>query len=93
MNRYFECQPEPYESTRVTLSSAIPLPPGEILYEPLETAPKKHNGNVLISIRSEHCEREPFLSAVNALMQSNAAQEISEQEYFEFILHGNHRTP
>jgi hypothetical protein len=93
MNKYFSVQPEAYESTRLALDLAIPIPPGETIYEPLKSAPKNAEGNVLISIRSEHCEIEPFKSAVESLIGSGAAVEISEPEFLTNFINVNGERP
>lgn len=63
------------------MDAAWPFPEGETSIEPLETAPKNSNGNVLIAIRSTHCEMEPFQSAIASLLGGNAATEITQAEY------------
>ena len=81
MNRYFTVEPTAYEQTRLAMDAAWPFPAGETSIEPLETAAKDGNGNVLIAIRSTHCDMEPFQSAIASLLGSNAATEITQADY------------
>lgn len=80
-NRFFKVTPQDYEQTRLALDQAAGFGPHETVYEPLATAPLAPDGDVLISIRSEHCELEPYASAVTSLLDSNAATEITQAEY------------
>ena len=81
MNRFFIVEPTAYEQTRLSLDVAWGFPSGETSIEPLATAPKDANGNVLIAIRAIHCDMEPFKSAVEGLLASGAATEITQAEY------------
>lgn len=81
MTRYFKVQSQSYEQTRLALDEAVGFGPRETVYEPLATAPLAPDGDVLIGIRTEHCELEPYASAVASLLGSNAATEITEAEY------------
>lgn len=81
MNRYFQCNANAYESTRLALDSAVPMPQNETVYEPLATAPKTSNGGVLIAIRTEHCQVEPYKSAVESMLASGGATEITQAQY------------
>lgn len=80
-NQFFTVEPTAYEQTRLAMDSAWPFPQGETSIEPLATAPKASNGNALIGIRTMHCNMEPFRSAIAALLDSNAATEITQAEY------------
>lgn len=80
-SRFFTVDPSAYEQTRLTMDAAWPFPQGETSIEPLATAPKDASGNVLIGIRSVHCEIEPFQSAIASLLGSGAATEITQTEY------------
>jgi hypothetical protein len=80
-NRFFTVDPTAYEQTRLAMDAAWPFPAGETSIEPLATAPKNQSGNVLIAIRTVHCDMEPFKSAVESLLGSNAATEITQAEY------------
>jgi hypothetical protein len=80
-NRFFVVQPATYEQARHDLDAAWGMKADETVIEPLATAPKDESGNVLIAIRSVHCEMEPFKSAVEALLGSNAATEVTQAEY------------
>jgi len=80
--RYFRSiNPQAYEATRLALDAAVPMPQGETVYEPLGTAPKADNGHVLIAIRTEHCQIEPYKSAVESMLTSGDATEITQAEY------------
>jgi hypothetical protein len=81
MTRYFKVQPQSYEQTRLALDQAAGFGPHETVYEPLATAPLAPDANALIGIRAEHCELEPYASAVASLLGSNAATEITQAEY------------
>jgi len=81
MNRCFLVEPTAYEQTRLAVDAAWVFPEGETSIEPLATAPKDQSGNVLIAIRTVHCDLEPFKSAVESLLGSNAATEITQAEY------------
>ena len=81
MNRFFTVEPTAYEQTRLALDAAWGFPQGETSIEPLATAPKDQSGNVLIAIRSLHCDMEPFKSAVEGLLASGAAIELTQAEY------------
>lgn len=63
------------------MDAAWPFPQGETSIDPLETAPKDANGNVLIAIRSVHCDTEPFQTAIATLLSANAATEITQEDY------------
>ena len=79
--RYFTVQPLAYEQTRLAVDAAWGFPEGETSIEPLATAPKNQSGNVLIAIRTVHCDMEPFKSAVETLLGSGAAAEMTQPEY------------
>lgn len=80
--RYFRSiSPQAYEDARLALDAAVPMPQGETVYEPLATAPKASNGDVLIAIRTEHCQIQPYKSAVEAMLASGDATEITQAEY------------
>jgi hypothetical protein len=81
MNRYFLVDPAAYEQTRLAVDAAWEFPEGETSIEPLATAPQDANGQVLIAIRAMHCDMEPFKSAVEGLLASEAATEIAQAEY------------
>lgn len=81
MTRYFKVQPLSYEQTRFALDQAAGFGSHETVYEPLATAPKDSNGQVLIAIRTVHCDMEPYKSAVEGLLVSGAATEITQAEY------------
>ena len=81
MTRYFKVQPQSYEQTRLALDQAAGFGPHETVYEPLATAPLAPDGDVLIGIRTEHCELEPYASAIASLLGSNAATEMTQAEY------------
>lgn len=81
MNRYFRVLPQPYEQTRLALDQAAGFGPHETAYEPLATAPTDANGDVYISIRTEHCQIEPYKSAVESMLASGDATEITQVDY------------
>jgi hypothetical protein len=81
MNRCFLVEPTAYEQTRLAVDAAWVFPEGETSIEPLATAPKDANGQALIAIRAMHCDMEPFKSAVEGLLASEAAAEITQAEY------------
>jgi hypothetical protein len=80
-SRFFTVEPPAYEQTRLNVDAAWGFSATETSIEPLATAPKDSSGNVLIAIRSIHCEMEPFKSAVEGLLASGAAAEITEAQY------------
>lgn len=79
--RCFKAAIHAYESTRHALDAAVPMPQGETVYEPLANAPKTDNGDALIAIRTEHCQVEPYKSAVESMLASGDATEITQAEY------------
>jgi len=81
MNRFFIVDPTAYEQTRLAMDAAWPFPAGETSIEPVATAPKEANGNVLIGIRAMHCDMEPFQSAIASLLGGGSATEITQAEY------------
>ena len=89
MNKFFKVNPESYEETRLSIDSILGLSNGETIIEPLSTAPKKTNGDVVISIRSVHCSVQPFLNAINSLVENGTAIEISKDEYNSVFPAGN----
>ena len=80
-SRFFKVAPAAYEQTRKAIDIAWGFEFGETSIEPLATAPKNSNGNVLIAIRAMHSEMEPFKSAVDGLLASGAATEITQAQY------------
>jgi hypothetical protein len=81
MNRYFTVEADAYEQARFAVDAAWGFSETETSIEPLATAPKDQGNNVLIAIRAVHCDMEPFKSAVESLLGSNAAAEITQAEY------------
>lgn len=79
--RHFQVEPTAYEQARLALDSAWKFPVGETSIDPLAIAPKNSNGYALIAIRIVHCEMEPFKSAVEGLLESGAATEITQAQY------------
>jgi hypothetical protein len=80
-SRFFTVEPNAYEQTRLAVDAAWVFPEGETSIEPLATAPKDQSGNVLIAIRTVHCDLEPFKSAVEGLLANSDATEITQAEY------------
>ena len=81
MNRYFRVLPQDYEQARLAVDAAWGFPAGETSIEPLATAPRYQSGQVLIAIRTVHCDLEPFKSAVEGLLANSDATEITQAEY------------
>jgi hypothetical protein len=81
MNRYFKVRAQDYEQTRLALDQAAGFGPHETVYEPLATAPLASDGDALISIRTEHCEMEPYAGAIASLLGGGSAIEITQAEY------------
>jgi hypothetical protein len=79
--RYFQVEPTAYEQTRLAVDAAWGFPAGETSIEPLASAPKDQSGNVLIAIRTIHCDMEPFFSAIAGLLASGDAVEITQEQY------------
>jgi hypothetical protein len=86
MNRYFTVEANAYEQTRLAVDAAWGFSETETSIEPLATAPKDQSGNVLIAIRAVHCDMEPFKSAVEGLLASGAATEITQADYEAALL-------
>jgi hypothetical protein len=80
-SRFFTVEPNAYEQTRLAVDAAWGFSATETSIEPLATAPKDSNGQALIAIRAMHCDMEPFKSAVEGLLASEAAAEITQAEY------------
>jgi len=79
--RYFACNSDPYEATRIALDAAFNVPEGETVYEPLATAPRAADGRVLLAVRDAHAAMEPFASAIIAMLAGEHAEEVTEAEY------------
>jgi hypothetical protein len=81
MNRYFTVEADAYEQARFAVDAAWGFSETETSIEPLATAPKDQSGQVLIAIRTVHCDMEPFKSAVEGLLGGGAATEITQAQY------------
>lgn len=82
-NRFFRISShEAYESSRIALDSQRHVPQGETTYEPLSTAPKARNGDVLLAIRSVHCDLQDIASALAAMLENGWGCEIAADEYW-----------
>lgn len=79
--RCFKIHPEPYEQTRLSLDAQREMPPGETTYEPLATAPRMPDGDVLLAVRAEHCDLPDIAAALAAMFANGWGVEISEDEY------------
>lgn len=79
--KYFKIHAEPYEQTRLALDAERQMPPGETTYDPLATAPKAPDGDVLLAVLDEHCDLPWIASALVAMFASGWGVEISEAEY------------
>jgi len=80
-SRFFTVEPTAYEQTRLNVDAAWGFSENETSIEPLATAPKDADGRVLIGIRTIHCDMEPFKSAVDGLLASGSATEITQAQY------------
>lgn len=81
LRHFRSTNPQSYEAVRLSLDAAVPMPQGETVYEPLASAPRADNGDVLIAIRSEHCQMEPYKTAVESMLASGDAAEITKADY------------
>lgn len=82
-NRFFRISShQAYESTRIALDAQRQIPTGETTYEPLATAPKARNGDVLLAIRSVHCDLQDIASALAAMLTNGWGREIAADEYW-----------
>lgn len=74
--RYFRIHAEPYEQTRLALDAERQMPTGETVYEPLATAPRTPDGDVLLAVSL------PWLAdALAAMLANGDGEEISEADY------------
>lgn len=80
-NRFFRVKPMAYEQARNVIDSELNLSNEETCIEPMTSAPKFENDNVAISIRSIHCNTEPFQSVISNLLANGDAIEITKNEY------------
>lgn len=85
MNRFFVVQAMAYESTRLAVDAAVGMPSGETCLAPASVATKTSEGDVLVSVRTEHAEREPYKSAIDGLLQSGSGEEMSEAEWLSMF--------
>lgn len=79
--RFFKIHASPYEQTRLALDNQRQMPPGETTYEPLATAPRTPDGDVLLAVRVEHCDLPDIALAIAAMFANGWGVEISEAEY------------
>lgn len=79
--RFFKIHPTPYEQTRLALDAEREMPPGETTYEPLATASRMPDGDVLLAVRAEHCDLPDIAAALAAMFANGWGVEISEAEY------------
>ena len=80
-NRFFKVDSLAYEQARNILDSTLNLSNNETCIEPMASAPKDENGKTVISIRSIHCNMEPFKSVISSLIANGDAIEIEQNEY------------
>lgn len=81
MNRFFVVNAADYESTRLAVDEASGMPHGETCLLPAADANKTAAGQVLVSVRVEHCGLEPYKSAIDSLLASGSGQEFGEAEW------------
>lgn len=81
MNRFFVVDAAAYESTRLSVDAALAMPQGETCLVPAADANKTIAWQVLVSVRVEHCGLEPYKSAIDSLLASNAGQEVGEADW------------
>lgn len=84
--RFFHCDPDAYEAARIALDAALPMPPGETVYEPLATAPRREDGRVVVAFHAGDCDRPPYLAFLAAALADGTAVEISEEDYLAVVL-------
>lgn len=85
MNRFFLVAPAAYEATRLSVDAAVGLPAGETCLRPLADSQRSAAGGVLVSVRAEHCEREPYKTAIDGLLANGSGQEFSESEWLAML--------
>jgi len=81
VNRFFLVDATAYEATRLNVDAAVGMPAGETCLRPAADAPRSSSGGVLVAVRAEHCEREPYKSAIDGLLASGAGQELNEPQW------------
>jgi hypothetical protein len=81
MNRFFVVDAAAYDAARLAVDAAVGMPSGETCLRPAAESNVSDNGRVLVSVRSEHAEREPYMSAIGGLLASGAGQEVSESAW------------
>lgn len=72
---------EAYETTRLSLDAVMQFPEGETVYAPLDSAPKAASGQVLLAIRTQHCDIPAIDAAILEMLANGWGVEVSGDQY------------